>query len=92
MVANLPDGTFDLVEVEAKIRHGYPDAHYPRSRLVCVENTHNIQGGRVLPLTFLQEVRPLWSSIEPVFLILRIVCSYTGSLCVKAHRTTIGLQ
>uniref|UniRef100_A0A3B3SBF2 Threonine aldolase 1 n=1 Tax=Paramormyrops kingsleyae TaxID=1676925 RepID=A0A3B3SBF2_9TELE len=59
MVANLPDGTFDLAEVEAKIRHGYPDAHYPRSRLVCVENTQNIQGGRVLPLSFLRELRSL---------------------------------
>ncbi|KAI1884386.1 hypothetical protein AGOR_G00225870 [Albula goreensis] len=56
-VTNLPDGTFDLCQLETKIRHGYPDAHYPRSRLVCVENTHNILGGRVLPLSFLQELR-----------------------------------
>lgn len=55
-----PDGTFDLDQFETKIRHGYPDPHYPRSRLICVENTHNIQGGRVLPLTFLQQVTPLW--------------------------------
>lgn len=55
-VTTLPDGTFDLEQLELKIRHGYPDPHYPRSRLICVENTHNIQGGRVLPLTFLQEV------------------------------------
>ncbi|MBN3313504.1 THA2 aldolase, partial [Atractosteus spatula] len=58
-VSNLPDGTFDLEEMESKIRHGYPDAHYPRSRLVCVENTHNICGGCVLPLSFLQELRLL---------------------------------
>ncbi|XP_037648834.1 probable low-specificity L-threonine aldolase 2 isoform X1 [Sebastes umbrosus] len=53
----LPNGTFDLEQLESKIRHGYPKSHYPRSRLICVENTHNIQGGRVLPLTFLKEVR-----------------------------------
>ncbi|KAF6719369.1 putative low-specificity L-threonine aldolase 2 [Oryzias melastigma] len=58
-VTTRPDGTFDLKQLEAKIRHGYPDPHYPRSRLICVENTHNIQGGRVLPLPFLQEVRAL---------------------------------
>ncbi|KAF7660342.1 hypothetical protein LDENG_00283590 [Lucifuga dentata] len=58
-VTTLPDGTFNLEELESKIRHGYPDPHYPRSRLICVENTHNIQGGRVLPLHFLQEVRAL---------------------------------
>lgn len=55
-VTTLPNGTFDLEQLESKIRHGYPDPHYPRTRLICVENTHNIQGGRVLPLTFLQEV------------------------------------
>ncbi|XP_018588213.2 probable low-specificity L-threonine aldolase 2 [Scleropages formosus] len=58
-VATRSDGTFDLHELEDKIRHGYPDPHYPRSRLVCVENTHNILGGRVLPLSFLQELRAL---------------------------------
>lgn len=63
-VANLPDGTFNLDQLESKIRHGYPDAHYPRSRLVCVENTHNIQGGRVLPLTFLKELRTLADRYE----------------------------
>ncbi|KAM9837184.1 threonine aldolase 1 [Aulostomus maculatus] len=56
-VTTLPDGTFDFEQLESKIRHGYPDPHYPRSRLICVENTHNIQGGRVMPLPFLQEVR-----------------------------------
>ncbi|XP_056153522.1 threonine aldolase 1 isoform X2 [Lampris incognitus] len=56
-VTNLPDGTFDLDQLVSKIRHGYPDPHYPRTRLICLENTHNIQGGRVLPLLFLQEVR-----------------------------------
>ncbi|XP_036428501.1 threonine aldolase 1 isoform X2 [Colossoma macropomum] len=58
-VTTLADGTFDLDQLDSKIRHGYPDAHYPRSRLVCVENTHNILGGRVLPLSFLQELRSL---------------------------------
>ncbi|KAJ0060741.1 hypothetical protein NL108_018035 [Boleophthalmus pectinirostris] len=58
-VTTLPDGTFDLDQLESKIRHGFPDPHYPRSRLICVENTHNIQGGRVLPLSFLKEVRSL---------------------------------
>ncbi|XP_068161796.1 uncharacterized protein [Antennarius striatus] len=55
-VNNLADGTFDLEQLESKIRHDYPDPHYPRSRLICVENTHNILGGRVLPLSFLKEV------------------------------------
>ncbi|XP_030195201.1 threonine aldolase 1 [Gadus morhua] len=56
-LTNLPDGTFDLDQLVSKIRHGYPDPHFPRTRLICLENTHNIQGGRVLPLAFLKEVR-----------------------------------
>ncbi|XP_041072744.1 threonine aldolase 1 isoform X1 [Carcharodon carcharias] len=59
IVKNLPDGTFDLDEVESKIRHHFPDPHYPRTCVICVENTQNETGGRVLPLSFLQEVRAL---------------------------------
>ncbi|KAG7325028.1 hypothetical protein KOW79_011344 [Hemibagrus wyckioides] len=58
-LTTLADGTFDLEQLESKIRHGYPDEHYPRSRLVCLENTHNIMGGRVLPVSFLQQVRSI---------------------------------
>ncbi|XP_068162198.1 uncharacterized protein [Antennarius striatus] len=59
IVNNLADGTFNLQQLESKIRHGYPKVHFPRSRLICVENTHAILGGRVLPLSFLKEVRAL---------------------------------
>jgi len=45
-IRNLPDGTMDLGEVEAAIRGD--DPHLPRTRLVCLENTHNFCGGRVL--------------------------------------------
>ena len=45
-IANQPDGTLRLEDVEHAIR---PDnVHCPRSRLVCLENTHNLCGGRVL--------------------------------------------
>src|SRR5207245_2642913 len=30
--------------------------HFPRSRLVCVENTHNLKGGRVWPLAAIEAV------------------------------------
>ncbi|XP_065118566.2 uncharacterized protein [Paramisgurnus dabryanus] len=56
-VNTLADGTFDLDQLISKVRHGYPNPHFPRTRLVCIENTHNIQGGRVLPVLFLQELR-----------------------------------
>uniref|UniRef100_A0A672M4F5 Threonine aldolase 1 n=1 Tax=Sinocyclocheilus grahami TaxID=75366 RepID=A0A672M4F5_SINGR len=68
-VTTLGDGTFDLNQLISQIRHGYPDPHYPLSRLACVENAYNIQGGRVLPLSFLQE---LWSVADKFVLALHM--------------------
>jgi len=41
-------GMLDPDELAAAIRE--PDLHYPRPRLLCLENTHNRSGGRVIPL------------------------------------------
>jgi threonine aldolase len=42
------DGLFEAGDVAANI---YPDdSHFPRTSLVCVENTHNRSGGRIFPL------------------------------------------
>ncbi len=40
------DGMLDPAEVEAAIRP--PNVHHPRTSLVCLENTHNRNGGAVL--------------------------------------------
>jgi threonine aldolase len=40
-------GLFRAADVEAAILP--PDSHFPRTRIVCVENTHNRSGGRVFP-------------------------------------------
>ncbi|CAB3383584.1 Hypothetical predicted protein [Cloeon dipterum] len=53
-VHNLPDGTFDLEEMQHHIRSR--DLHEPTTSLICVENTHNKCGGRVLPLSWLDEL------------------------------------
>ncbi|MFA6034630.1 MAG: low-specificity L-threonine aldolase [Myxococcota bacterium] len=45
---NLPDGTMDLAALGRAIRND-SDIHCPRTRLICIENTHNICGG--VPLT-----------------------------------------
>ena len=44
---NQPDGTLDLAQVEAAIRP--ENVHFPRTRLICLENTHNRCGGAALP-------------------------------------------
>jgi len=45
-VPNQPDGTMLLEDIEAAIRSN--NVHFPHSRLVCLENTHNRCGGAVL--------------------------------------------
>ncbi|MCR4408153.1 MAG: low-specificity L-threonine aldolase [Anaerolineae bacterium] len=45
-LSNQPDGTLDLREIEGAIRAD--DVHFPRTRLICLENTHNRCGGRAL--------------------------------------------
>ena len=44
-----PDGTLDLARVSGAIKPD--DAHFARTRLLCLENT---QSGKVLPLDYLQ--------------------------------------
>jgi threonine aldolase len=46
------DGTLDLQQVAAAIKPD--DNHFARTRLLCLENT---QGGKVLPLAYLQRAR-----------------------------------
>jgi len=50
ILPNEEDGTIDLGAIEAAIR---PDnVHFPISRLLCLENTHNRCGGTALPLDY----------------------------------------
>lgn len=53
-VRNQPDGTLDLNEVAAAVR-AY-DPHNPVTRLICLENTQNFCGGRVLPTEYVDRV------------------------------------
>ena len=46
-IPNQPDGTLDLTDIEAAINP--EDVHFPRTRLICLENTQDIFGG--MPLT-----------------------------------------
>jgi len=47
-------GIFSAATVRAAVRPG--DMHFPRARLLCVENTHNRGGGAVWPLARVREV------------------------------------
>jgi threonine aldolase len=60
-VPNQADGTLNLFTLEAAIRDPGND-HFPRSRLICLENTHNRCGGAVLTPTYMTQVRALANS------------------------------
>lgn len=51
------DGTMDLAKIEAAIRGD--DPHFPVTKVVCLEQTHNRAGGRVLPLDYIDAVGAL---------------------------------
>ncbi len=54
---NRPDGILDLTAVEAAIR---PDnIHFPRTRLLVLENTHNRCSGAPLPVDYMKRVGEL---------------------------------
>src|SRR4051812_14785417 len=48
-------GILDVTQLEDKIRPD--DEHLVRTRLVCLENTHNRGGGKVYPLEKIQAIR-----------------------------------
>ena len=56
-VPNRPDGTMRLEDVEGAIRGD--DVHFPRTRLVCLENTHNVCNGTPLTAGYTAQVARL---------------------------------
>lgn len=54
---NQPDGTLKLTDIHAAIRAD--DPHYPVSRLVILENTHNRCGGVPLTVDYTRQVAEL---------------------------------
>ena len=49
-----PDGRIAPDAIRKAVRSA--DVHLPRSKLVILEETHNLSGGRVLPLDYIREV------------------------------------
>ncbi len=59
-VANQPDGTIRLEDVEGAVRGS--NVHFPRTRLICLENTHNSCNGAALPAEYIESVAALAKS------------------------------
>ncbi len=56
-IPNQPDGTLKLEDIEGAIRGD--NVHFPRTRLVCLENTHNMCNGAPLTLEYMARVAQL---------------------------------
>jgi len=56
-VPNQPDGTMRLEDIEAAIRGD--NIHFPRTRLICLENTHNRCNGSPLTAGYIDSVAAL---------------------------------
>lgn len=57
IVSNSEDGTLPLDKIEKAVRHS--DLHYPPTRLICLENTHNYCQGSPLTPAYMKEVADL---------------------------------
>ena len=56
-IPNQPDGTLRLEDIEGAIRGN--NVHFPRTRLVCLENTHNMCSGAPLTVEYTAQVAHL---------------------------------
>jgi threonine aldolase len=56
-IPNQADGTIRLEDIEAAIRGS--NVHFPRSRLICLENTHNRCNGSALSPHYMESVAKL---------------------------------
>jgi len=56
-IPNQPDGSLDLDDIRRAVRPD--DAHFPVTRLIALENTHNRCGGVVLTPDYMQSVAEL---------------------------------
>lgn len=54
---NQPDGTIELDQIDAAVRPDNP--HFPRSRLIALENTHSRCGGVAVPSGYFAAVREI---------------------------------
>ena len=57
VVPNQPDGTMRISDIEAAVRA--ENIHYPRTKLLCLENTHNVCSGAALKTSYLDEIEAL---------------------------------
>ena len=58
-VQTLSDGRLSVAEIEEASRPPGANLHYAPSGVICVENTHNRRGGRIVPPAHVEEIAAL---------------------------------
>jgi threonine aldolase len=56
-VTNLADGSMDISTILESIRE--KDIHESSTELICIENTHNVCGGKILPEIFMVDLQEI---------------------------------
>jgi threonine aldolase len=56
-IKNNDDGTMDINDIKNSIRDC--DIHEPVTKLICIENTHNACGGKILPLEYISNLKKI---------------------------------
>lgn len=54
ILQNNIDGSIDIESIKEAIR--IPNIHFPKTELIAVENTHNMCGGRIVPIDYMKEL------------------------------------
>eukprot|EP00038_Savillea_parva_P026272 m.52809 g.52809 ORF g.52809 m.52809 type:complete len:262 (-) comp7401_c0_seq1:397-1182(-) len=80
-IPNQPDGTMKLDDILSAVRPD--DPHYPRTAVVCLENTHNSCGGRVLPVDYIDAVGNLCKEHK-------LACHIDGTVLHRLNQTLLG--
>ncbi len=92
-LVNENNGIITLDQVKSAVRH--VDVHYPQTRLICLENTHNRAGGIILPLENIKDISEfarnnnlklhldgarLWNASVATGISLKEYCKYFDSV------------
>ncbi|CAL4073159.1 unnamed protein product, partial [Meganyctiphanes norvegica] len=84
-ISNKPDGTFCLDEMLSLVRGN--DPHYPITKLVCIENTHNMCGGKALPIEWLDKIGSICNELKvPLHMDGARLCNAAATLNISLER------
>lgn len=62
-IQNETDGSLSLEMIERSIKDP-TDFQFSRTRLICIENPHNLKGGKVLPLDYLEALNHFGKKLD----------------------------